>query len=192
MLYGCNRFPPHPPDTKSLRVLGSSQGLLGALMGVAHTARDRYPSIKRGARPADFLELENQTTDERSYLYSFCLPIYKYLEYLLLLSSSSLLFTFSPGVTCPLWAILRLLLSIPLTVYKYLSFTWEHICPSFHGPLWYPTPCNHLLYSRLSVRVCAALSGPFQSDHRRTGSQSVTTKVLTSVIVSQCSHPFAP
>src|ERR1700709_1852721 len=101
------------PTQKSLRVLGSSQGLLGAPMGVAHIARDRYLSIKRGARLADFLELENQTTDERSYLYSFCLPITKYLEHLLLLSS--LLLTFSPEVTCPSWAVLRLLLSIPLT-----------------------------------------------------------------------------
>src|ERR1700704_909132 len=77
----CNRFSPHPPDSKSLRVLGSSQGLLGAPMGVAHTARDRYFSIKRGARPADFLELENQTQDERSYLYSFCLHLTNILEH---------------------------------------------------------------------------------------------------------------
>src|ERR1700709_321566 len=76
------------PDSKSLRVLGSSQGLMGAPMGVAHITRDRYLSIKRGARPADFLELEHQTMDERSYLYSFCLnQIQKILKYPLHLSS---------------------------------------------------------------------------------------------------------
>jgi hypothetical protein len=47
------------PTQKSLRVLGSSQGLMGAPMGVAHPARDNSVCIKRGACPADFLKLES-------------------------------------------------------------------------------------------------------------------------------------
>src|ERR1700710_86350 len=52
------------PTQKSLRVLGSSQGLMGAPMGVAHITRDRHLSIKRGARPAGFLVLES--SDKRT------------------------------------------------------------------------------------------------------------------------------
>src|SRR6266849_2052967 len=47
------------PTQKSLRVLGSSQGLMRAPMGVAHPARDHPVRIKRGARPADFLQIKS-------------------------------------------------------------------------------------------------------------------------------------
>jgi len=105
------------PTQKSLRVLGSSQGLMGAPDGGLPIQLETNKSYKERGPPRGSQKLEKPDTDTRSYLYNFCThnSILKKLYNLLL---SHIYILFSPEVHCPPRAVLRLLLSAPLTVYK--------------------------------------------------------------------------